>query len=72
VDKTELFTKAHRQAIWARVSFVTKDDKMIGITLYSVQEGDDVCLLHGTNMPFVLRKVFKKMQKRRIILVLGS
>jgi hypothetical protein len=39
VDKAELLTKAHRQAIWARVPFITKDDKMIGITLYSVQEG---------------------------------
>jgi hypothetical protein len=60
VDKAELFTMAHRQANWARVPFVTKEHKMIGITLYSVQEGDIVCLIHRTNVPFILGKVFEE------------
>jgi hypothetical protein len=37
----------------------------MGITLSSVQKGDVLCLILGTNVPFVLRKVVEKTDTER-------
>jgi hypothetical protein len=57
-DEVEPFASAHGAAILTRLPFVTNCKKM-GITLLGVEEGDIVCLICGTNVPFVLREVLQ-------------
>jgi hypothetical protein len=64
-DEIEPFASAHRAAILTRLPFVT-NGKKTGITLLGVEGGDILCLIYGTNVPFVLqRSSNRRVESRR-------
>lgn len=55
-NNSKPFFLAIAHATYQRILFVTEAKKM-GITTRGVQRGDVVCLIYGTNVPFILQKV---------------
>jgi hypothetical protein len=56
LEDSELFGHSHVSAIYGRLLFIT-EGKKVGISIEGVQKGDLVCLILGTNVPFILRKL---------------